>query len=91
MASAGQTLNPLIGHLKHSKSDDNKFMEANFGAAKQKSKREIERDRKVEALLEAYKKTDEEVMRKDHQRDETKRQNQKVLLEKFGFSDEEDN
>lgn len=91
MASAGQTLNPIIGHLKAGRADDNKFLEANFGATKAKTKREIDRDRKVEALLEAYKKTDEEVMRKDHQRDETKRQNQKALLEKFGFSDEDDN
>ena len=38
---------------------------------KQKSKREVDRDRKVEALLEAYKKADEDTMRKEHQRDET--------------------
>lgn len=54
-----------------------------------KTKKEVDRDRKVEALLEAFKKNDEDVMRKEHLRDETKRQNQKALLEKFGFSDEE--
>ena len=91
MEKAGQKLNPLLTHLKASKADDNKFLEAGFGAAKAKTKREMDRDHKVEALLEAYKKTDEEIMRKDHQREETKRQNQKALLEKFGFSDEEDN
>jgi hypothetical protein len=29
-------------------------------------------------------------MRKDHERDETKKKNQKALLDKFGFSDEDD-
>lgn len=69
----------------------NKFMDAMFGKpAKQPSKKEIERDRKVEALLEAYKKQDEELMRKETQKNINKKMNQKALLEKFGFSDEED-
>ena len=91
MGVAGDQLKPLINQLKSGKADDNKFLEAKFGAQKTLTKREIDRDRKVEALLAAYQKTDEEVMRKDHQRDETKRENQKALLEKFGFSDEDDN
>lgn len=48
------------------------------------------RDRKVEALLEAYKKQDEETLRKEHQKNLSKKINQKALLDKFGFSDEED-
>ena len=44
---------------------NNKFLDAVFGQQKNRSKKEIDRDRKVEALLEAYKKQDEELMRKD--------------------------
>jgi hypothetical protein len=61
-----------------------------FGPQKVRSKKEVERDRKVEALLEAFKKQDEDLMRKEQERDETKKRNQKALLDKFGFSDEED-
>lgn len=50
----------------------------------------MERDKKVEALLEAFKKQDEDLMRKEQERDETKKRNQKALLDKFGFSDEEE-
>jgi len=35
---------------------NNKFLDAVFGQQKHKSKKEMDRDRKVEALLEAYKK-----------------------------------
>ena len=76
-AKMGAQLNPLLLSLKQANKnmDENKFLEAIFGPQKQKSKREADRDRKVEALLEAYKKSDEATMRKEHQRDETKRQN----------------
>ena len=65
-------------------------MDAVFGAQKSRTKKEVERDRKVEALLESYKKQDEEVMRKEQERELTKKINQKALLDKFGFSDEEE-
>ena len=65
-------------------------MEAVFGTQQSRTKKEIERDRKVEALLEAYKKQDEDVMRKEQERELTKKINQKALLDKFGFSDEEE-
>jgi len=45
---------------------------------------------KVEALLEAYKKQDEESIRKEHEKKISKKINQKQLLDKFGFSDEEE-
>ena len=61
-----------------------------FGTNKSKTKKEMERDRKVEALLEAYKKKDEDLMRKEQERELTKKMNQKALLEKFGFSDDEE-
>jgi len=35
---------------------DNKFLDAVFGQQKNRTKKEVDRDRKVEALLEAYKK-----------------------------------
>jgi hypothetical protein len=38
------------------KGSDNKFLEAVFGQNQARTKKEVDRDRKVEALLEAYKK-----------------------------------
>ena len=61
-----------------------------FGNQKIKTNKESKIDSKVEALLKAYKKQDEELMKKDQEREQTKKVNQKKLLEKFGFSDEED-
>jgi len=61
-----------------------------FGNSKPKTDKEAKIDSKVEALLKAYKKQDEELMKKDQEREQTKKVNQKKLLEKFGFSDEED-
>ena len=96
--SEGQ-LNPLLLSLKQkgsipeisSKSGTkNKFLENVFGKSKTITKKEADRDRKVEALLEAYKKQDEELMRKEQEREMTKKINQKALLDKFGFSDEEE-
>lgn len=75
--------------LAHDKSD-NKFLEAVFGQQKQKNKKEVERDQKVEALLEAYKKKDEQLLRMEQEKEMNKKINQKALLEKFGFSDEEE-
>lgn len=53
-------LNPLLLAVKDRKissAGDNKFLNNVFGKpTKQPTKKEIERDRKVEALLEAYKK-----------------------------------
>jgi len=72
------------------KPGDNKFLDAVFGAPASKTKKAVDRDRKVEALLQAYKKQDEELMRKEQEREMTKKINQKALLDKFGFSDEED-
>ena len=94
--SEGQ-LNPLLLSLKQKggpqgegKGSDNKFLEAVFGQNQARTKKEIERDRKVEALLEAYKKQDEDLMRKEQEREQTKKINQKALLDKFGFTDEEE-
>ena len=44
----------------------------------------------MEALLETYKKQDEDLMRKEQERELTKKLNQKALLDKFGFSDDEE-
>ena len=93
-----QQLNPLLLSLKEKQQlaplgdekSNNKFLDAVFGQQKNRSKKEIDRDRKVEALLEAYKKQDEELMRKDQEKELTKKVNQKALLDKFGFSDEEE-
>ena len=94
--SEGQ-LNPLLLSLKQKggpqgegKGSENKFLDAVFGQNQARTKKEIERDRKVEALLEAYKKQDEDLMRKEQEREQTKKINQKALLDKFGFTDEEE-
>lgn len=90
-------LNPLLLSLKQKahapaqgKGQDNKFLDAVFGSQQMKTKKAGDRDRKVEALLQAYKKQDEELMRKEQERELTKKINQKALLDKFGFSDEEE-
>lgn len=91
---AGQ-LNPLLLSLKQKagssmQGPDNKFLDAVFGQQKMRTRKEVDRDRKVEALLEAYKKQDEDLMRKEQERELTKKINQKALLDKFGFTDEEE-
>ena len=91
-------LNPLLLSLKQKVQapgqaggkPQNQFLDAVFGAPATKTKKATDRDRKVEALLQAYKKQDEELMRKEQEREMTKKMNQKALLDKFGFSDEED-
>ena len=92
-------LNPLLLSLKQKahqamssshEGPDNKFLDAVFGQQKTRTKKECDRDRKVEALLEAYKKQDEELMRKEQNRELTKKMNQKALLDKFGFTDEDE-
>ena len=99
--AAGEgALNPLLLSLKEKGAKDlfgqdkdateNAFLKNVFGPQKQRTKKEVERDRKVEALLEAFKKQDEDLMRKEQERDETKKRNQKALLDKFGFSDEDE-
>ena len=65
-------------------------MDAVFGSSNTRTKKEIDRDRKVEALLEAYKKQDEDMMKKEQERELTKKINQKALMDKFGFTDEEE-
>jgi hypothetical protein len=65
-------------------------LDAVFGSQLSRTKKEVDRDRKVEALLEAYKKQDEDLMRKEQERELTKKINQKALLDKFGFTDEEE-
>ena len=70
--------------MQGNKNGDNKFLDAVFGQQKMRTKKEVDRDRKVEALLEAYKKQDEDLMRKEQERELTKKINQKALLDKFG-------
>ena len=79
----------LVGATKGSK-PDTKFLDAVFGKEKYLAQKEKTRDKKVEALLQAYKKQDEELTRKEYEKDNTKKLNQKALLDKFGFSDEEE-
>ena len=55
------------------KDKDNKFLDGVFGKQKIKTKKEMDRDKKVEALLQAYKRQDEDTMKKEHMREETKR------------------
>ena len=57
---------------------------------KKKTKKEEMIDKKIEYLLEAYKKQDEALMRKATDKSSKQRQERKNLRDKFGFSDEDD-
>eukprot|EP00352_Strombidinopsis_acuminata_P002253 CAMPEP_0176391444 /NCGR_PEP_ID=MMETSP0126-20121128/40030_1 /TAXON_ID=141414 ORGANISM="Strombidinopsis acuminatum, Strain SPMC142" /NCGR_SAMPLE_ID=MMETSP0126 /ASSEMBLY_ACC=CAM_ASM_000229 /LENGTH=71 /DNA_ID=CAMNT_0017761559 /DNA_START=1203 /DNA_END=1418 /DNA_ORIENTATION=- len=59
-------------------------------SAKKKTKKEETIDRKIEKLLMAYKKHDEEAKKKAAQLELDKVQGKRNLMEKFGFSDDED-
>ena len=58
--------------------------------AKKKSKKEQTIDAKIEKLLVAYKKHDEDAKKKAEQLELDKVQGKRNLMEKFGFSDDED-
>ena len=60
------------------------------GTMKKKTKKEEMIDKKIEYLLETYKKQDEALMRKATDKSSKKRQERKNLRDKFGFSDEDD-
>ena len=59
-------------------------------AAKKKSKREEAIDKKIEHLLITYKKKDEVTAQKANNLNAEKALGKRNLLEKFGFSDDED-
>ena len=59
-------------------------------AAKKKSKREEAIDKKIEHLLITYKKKDEVTAQKTNNLNAEKALGKRNLLEKFGFSDDED-
>ena len=61
-----------------------------LGAQKKKTRREEQIDRKIERLLETYKRQDEELVRKARERERTKDLGKKLLRDKFGFSDDEE-
>ena len=46
-------------------------------------------DRKIEHLLETYKKQDEEILRKAQEKEQNKSKSKRILRDKFGFSDDE--
>lgn len=78
------------------KSDDglmNQLQSSNSVSAPQKptiSKKQQDIDDKIERLLLAYKKQDEVAHRKLTEMDKDKKQGKKNLMEKFGFSDDEE-
>lgn len=57
---------------------------------KAKSKKEQDIDDKIEKLLVAYKKQDEETARRAKNIEHDRKQGKKNLMAKFGFSDDED-
>lgn len=57
---------------------------------KKKSKKEEMIDKKIEYLLETYKKHDEALMKKAIDKSSKKRGDRQNLRDKFGFSDDED-
>ena len=70
---------------------DIEIQKALFGstASKKKSKKEELIDKKIEILLETYKKQDEELMKKAHGHMVNKEYNKKILRDKFGFADDD--
>ena len=60
------------------------------GQEKKKSKKEEQIDRKIESLLEAYKRQDEEILKRAHEKEANKHRNKQMLRDKFGFSDDEE-
>ena len=70
-------VNPLLLSLKNEvyrragsqnilkRKDQNKFLQGALGADKIKTKKELERDKKVEAMLEAFKRSEEELLKKE--------------------------
>jgi hypothetical protein len=57
---------------------------------KKKSKKEEMIDKKIEYLLETYKKQDEALVRKASEKSGKLKEDKKSLRDKFGFSDDED-
>ena len=57
---------------------------------KKKSKKEEMIDKKIEYLLETYKKQDEELMKKAGEKTAKRKADRKKLRDKFGFSDDEE-
>jgi hypothetical protein len=68
---------PLLLNMKHANTQqagskqiiENQLMSAVFGPQKLKTKKEEDRDKKVEALLEAYKKQDQELLKREQKKD----------------------
>ncbi|CDW73960.1 leucine rich repeat family protein [Stylonychia lemnae] len=82
-------LPPLMLAGKQLQNED-ETIRALLGSSKKKTKKEEQIDRKIEYLLETYKKQDEEIMRKAVEKDQNKTISKKILRDKFGFSDDED-
>lgn len=70
--------------------EDNDLMRSILGTTKKKSKKEELIDRKIENLLETYKRQDEELIRKAKDKEYGKQNKSKGLRDKFGFSDDDD-
>lgn len=60
------------------------------GVGKKKTKKEEMIDKKIEYLLETYKKQDEAILKKATDKVAKKNLDRKNLRDKFGFSDDED-
>ena len=60
------------------------------GEVKKKTKREEVIDKKIEKLLDTYKRKDEQATNKAKNLDADKAMNRRNLLDKYGFSDDED-
>lgn len=65
------------------------YQKALLGTNKKKTKKEELIDKKIEYLLETYKKQDEEIIKKAHGHQANKEMNKKLLRDKFGFDDDE--
>jgi hypothetical protein len=70
--------------------DNNELVKSLLGTQKKRSKREENIDRKIEHLLDTYKKQDEELVKKAEEKEMKKFKSKKMMRDKFGFSDDEE-
>lgn len=76
--------------MRAGKDQDNDIIKSLLGPIKKRTKKEELIDKKIENLLESYKRQDEELIRKAKDKEMNKQNKKKGLRDKFGFSDEDE-
>lgn len=71
-------------------SEESLMLNGLMTVGKKKTRKEEMIDKKIEYLLETYKKQDEELLKKAGEKSARRKQDRKKLRDKFGFSDDEE-